>query len=72
MGFTPCKSEQPLLGAEIQEKEEENHGKDKRESPPKNASIDSRLKAIQITGQRKAFCRQRIPELSCARNKLLT
>ena len=29
-------------------------------------SINSRLKTIQIEGQRKAFCRQRIPKSSCA------
>ena len=28
-------------------------------------SVDSRLKATKITGQRKAFYRQRIPEFSC-------
>ena len=32
-------------------------------------SVNSRLKAIQITGQRKAFYRQRIPEPSCARKE---
>ena len=32
-------------------------------------SIDSRLKATKIIGQRKAFCRQRIPESSCARKE---
>ena len=32
-------------------------------------SVNSRLKAIQIVGQRKAFYRQRIPEYSIARNK---
>ena len=29
-------------------------------------SVKSRLKAIKIIGHRKAFYRQRIPELSCA------
>ena len=29
-------------------------------------SVNSRLKATKILGQRKAFCRQRISESSCA------
>ena len=32
-------------------------------------SMNSRLKAIYIIGQRKAFCEQRIPEPSCAREE---
>ena len=32
-------------------------------------SVNSRLEAIQITGQRKAFYRQIIPEPSCARKE---
>ena len=32
-------------------------------------SVNSRLKAIQIIGQRKAFCRQRIAEPSCVRKE---
>ena len=32
-------------------------------------SVDSRLKATQIIGQRKAFYRQRILESSCARKE---
>ena len=32
-------------------------------------SVNSRLKAIQIIGQRKAFYWQRIPESSCARKE---
>ena len=32
-------------------------------------SVNSRLKAIQIIGQRKAFCRQIIPEPSFARKE---
>ena len=32
-------------------------------------SVNSRLEAIQIIGQRKAFYRQRIPESSCARKE---
>ena len=34
-------------------------------------SVNSRLKAIQIIGQKKAFCRQRIPEPSCARKETI-
>ena len=30
-------------------------------------SVNSRLKATKIIGQRKEFYRQRIPEFSCAR-----
>ena len=32
-------------------------------------SINYRLKAIEIVGQRKAFCRQRITESSCVRKE---
>ena len=32
-------------------------------------SINSILKAIYITDKRKAFCRQRIPGSSCAKNE---
>ena len=32
-------------------------------------SVNSRLKATKIIGQRKAFYRHRIPESSCARKK---
>ena len=32
-------------------------------------SVNSRLKAISIIGQRKASYRQRIPESSCARKE---
>ena len=32
-------------------------------------SVNSRLKAIQVIGQRKAFYGQRVPELSCARKE---
>ena len=55
---------------ELQEKEEkdENHrGKLYRKNPRKKVSINSRIKAIYIIGQRKVFCGQRIPESSCAR-----
>ena len=32
-------------------------------------SVNSRLKATKIIGQRKAFYRQRIPESSCTRKE---
>ena len=32
-------------------------------------SVNSRLKATKIIGQRKAFYRQKIPESSCARKE---
>ena len=32
-------------------------------------SLNSRLKATKIIGQRKAFYRKRIPESSCARKE---
>ena len=32
-------------------------------------SVNSRLKATKIIGQRKAFYRQKIPESSCVRKK---
>ena len=34
-------------------------------------SVNSRLKAIKIIGQRKAFYRQTIPEPSCARKETI-
>ena len=57
---------------ELQEKEEkdENHrGKLYRQNPRKKVSINSRLKAIYIIGQREAICGQRIPDSSCARKE---
>ena len=35
----------------------------------KKVCTNSRLKAIYIIGQRKAFCGQRIPESCCARKE---
>ena len=32
-------------------------------------SVNSRLEATKVIGQRKAFYRQRIPEFSCARKE---
>ena len=37
----------------------------------RKVSINRKPKAIQIIGQRKAFCRQRIPESSCARKETI-
>ena len=34
-------------------------------------SVNSRIKATKITGQRKAFYRQRIPEPSCAKKEIV-
>ena len=34
-------------------------------------SVNSRLKATKIIGQMKAIYRQRIPESSCARRKMV-
>ena len=34
-------------------------------------SVNRRLKATQIIGQRKAFYRQRISEFSCARKEIV-
>ena len=56
----------------LQEKEEKNRnhrGKLYRKNPRKKVSIKSRLKAIYIIGQRKAFCWQKIPESSCTRKE---
>ena len=34
-------------------------------------SVNSSLKVTKIIGQRKTFCRQRIPESSCARKEIV-
>ena len=47
---------------ELQEKEAQK-------IKPYRKSLNSRLKAIYIIGQRKVFYRQRIKESSCARKK---
>ena len=54
---------------ELQEKGENHKGKLYRKNPRKKLSINSRLKVIYIIGQRKAFCRQRIPESGCERKE---
>ena len=55
---------------ELQEKEE----KDEKENciertQGKKCLLTLRIKAIYITGQRKAFCGQRIPESGCTRKE---
>ena len=58
---------------EFQEKEEEKDdkgvGKLYRKHLKKKGVIKTRLKAIQIIGQRKALCKQRIPVSSIARKE---
>ena len=63
LGFTPRKAKQPLWGMELQEKEAQK-------DYSIQMSINSRLKATKIIGQRKAFYRQRIPESSCVRKEI--
>ena len=62
LGFTPC--EQPPWGMELQRKRSTKRLKHTGNLLWKNLkkSVNSRLKAIYIIGQRKAFYRQRIPE----------
>ena len=73
MGFTPCKIEQPLGGMELQEKETQKDYSIQEigleRTYIQKMSVNSRLKATKIIGQRKAFYRQRIPESSCARKE---
>ena len=54
---------------EKDEKDEDYRGKLYKKNARKKASINSRLKAICIIGQRKAFFGQRIPESSCTREE---
>ena len=70
---SPCKAEQSLQGMELQEKEAQ-----KRQSIQEiclerthswKMSVNSRLKANKIVGQRKAFFKQRILESSCAKKE---
>ena len=71
MGFTPCRAEQPPLGMELQEKEEQKDYSIQEicseRTQSQKMSVNSRLKATKIIGQRKAFYRERIPEFSRAR-----
>ena len=65
--LTPCKAELPLRDIQLQ-------GKCKKKNQSKKVSINTRVKAIQIVGQRKGFFRQIIPEYTLAvrGKKLLT
>ena len=47
---------------EREEKDENLRGKLYRKNPRKKVPINSRLEAVYIIGQRKAFCGQRIPK----------
>ena len=70
MGLTPCKAEQPLGDMELQEKKAQ-----KRLQDTEKMSVNSRLKATKIIGQRIPFYRQRIPDsksLPVRGKKLLT
>ena len=73
MRFTPCKTEQPLLGMELQEKEAQKEYSIQEicleSTYSSKMSDNSRLKATKIIGQRKAFYQQRIPECSCVRKE---
>ena len=73
MGFTPCKTEQPPLGMELQEKEEQKDYNIQEicleKTQSQKMSVNSRLKATKIIGQRKAFYRERIPESTSARKE---
>ena len=63
----PCKTEQLLQGMELQEKEAQKDTNYKKSV--QKESINSRLKAIYIMDQKKAFYRQRTPEPSCAKKE---
>ena len=71
MGFTPWKAEQPLRGMGLQEKEAQqilkHTGNLFRKNLQLKMSVNSRLKATEIIGQRKAFYWQRILESSFVR-----
>ena len=72
MGFTPCKAEQPLRGMELLEKQAQDHSIEEiclKRAYSSKVSVNSRLQATKIIGQRKAFYSQRIPESSCARKE---
>ena len=52
---------------EREEKDENGSGKMNSKNPREKVPVNSRLKAIYIIDQRKAFCGQRTPEYSYAR-----
>ena len=71
LGFTPCKACQLLRCMELKEKEEKYQkdiGKLFRKSQKEKVSINFTLKA---TRQRKAFCRQKIPEITSSGRSLM-
>ena len=75
MEFISCKIEQSLQGAELQEIEAQ---KDERiqeisieRTHSQYVSVNSRRKAIYVSGKSKAFCRQEIPEPNCARKETI-
>ena len=73
LGFTPSKTQQPLPGMELHEKEAQKDYSTQEICLERTYSwkmpVNSRLKATKIIGQRKAFYRQRIPGSSCARKE---
>ena len=75
MGFTTCKTEQPLQGIKLQEKKNTvrlSHIGNlfRKNLHLKDVCVNSRLKGKEnIQTKRKAFYRQRIPESSCARKE---
>ena len=73
MGFNPCKVEQPIRGWSYMKKKHKNINSIQKiclkRTYSQKISVNSRLKATKILGQRKAYYRTRIPESSCARKE---
>ena len=73
MGYTPCKTEHPLKGKELQEKKHKKNYKIQKicleRTYTYKMSVNSGLKATKIIHERKAFYRQRISEFSHARKE---
>ena len=76
LGFSPCEAGQPPRGMELQEKKFKRRlkyaGKFFRNTLQKKVSFNSRLKAIYIIGQRKAFYSGELQSLDVLQQKLLT
>ena len=75
MGFTPCKAELPH-GMELREKEKEleesKKAVEKKKPKDKRYLLTLDLKPfINIIVQRKALCRIKIPDSTCAREKIV-
>ena len=70
LGFTPCKSEQPLQDIKLKQKrrKDKKHTRKGVQKEP-TVSVNFTLKDIYIIGQRKAFYRQRIPQPSYAKKE---